>query len=54
MIRNLGPQNIETMQRMLLRIQDYDMSQDELSSFMAMARREGQVRQGVDGTWALM
>jgi hypothetical protein len=54
MLSNLGPQNIETMQRMLALVKDYDQTVDELAVFLAAAKREGQVEQRADGTWQLL
>jgi len=42
------------MQRALCNIKDYDLTIDELSLFLAAAKREGQVQQKADGSWVLM
>ncbi|WOO86035.1 Anaphase-promoting complex subunit 2 [Vanrija pseudolonga] len=54
MLSNLGPQNIDTLQKMLSMMKDYDGTRDELAMFMAAAKREGQVEQRGNGTWVLM
>lgn len=54
LLSNLGPQTLETMQRNLVLVKDYDQGVAELALFMAAARREGQVEQRADGTWSLL
>lgn len=54
MLTNLGPQTLDTIQRMMGLIDDYDQTRDDLGLFMAAARREGMVDQGSDGNWVLL
>jgi hypothetical protein len=42
------------MHRSLGSIKDYDLTVDELTLFLTAAKREGQVQQKSDGSWALM
>lgn len=52
-LANLGPQSVPSLHRILAHDKDYNMTADELATFMAAAKRSGHVTDRRDGKWVL-